>query len=1042
MPLYSPLFCHSPHSILNSALSIDALIQAAQEWNTRAVGLMDTNTLSGAVQFYKKARAVDLHPVIGSHVSLPSGASAGLLVENATGYRNLCRLISTLIAHPQGVLWEDVARYSQGLICLLGPDSEPAHRIRRNESPEAALERYQELFPNRLALAIAPHHEDDLRMSRLFAAIGRKRRIPLVAAAHAHYREPQDRLQYDILSSMRTLTLLTQSHPGKRPVGNYHLHSPEEMERHFGALPQAIENSHRIAERCQFDFELGDIRFPRFPLAENESAVARLRQLTGEGVRWRYGATPRAEVQERLERELAVIAEVGYAEYFLIFHDIVQWANARGIDSLARGSAAGSLVCYTLGISNVCPFRFGLCFERFLNRERMQFQKLADIDLDLPWDKRDEVVQYVFDRYGHEHVAMIGAFNTFQGRAAVADIAKVYGIPEREVRRFTERLPHFMGDAEAAVREQPECRNLPYLEEPYRTILRMAGSFHGIPRHRMMHPCGLVISADPVADRMPVFESAKGILTTHYDMDDVEELGLLKMDLLGQAGLSVLRETRENLRENRGLEIDPQEECDWGDGKTWNTIATGDARGVFHIESPAMTSLLVMTNCRDIDCLTAVESIIRPGAANEGKKRAYARRHQKLEPVTYAHPSLEPLLADTYGLMAYEEHILLVANGFANMPWGRADMLRRTLVKNKDRARILAFGEEFRRYARKHGRTEEETEAVWNLLEDFAGYMFNKAHSAAYAVEAFQGAWLKTRYPVEFLASVLTNRRGFYSTMLYVLEAMRCGARFLAPDVRASHASRFVVRDETVLLPLNQIKGLPQELVDRIVARRPFTDAGDFFRKVQPHRSDWISLLKTGALDSFEEPRGRLFWRLCRLEATMARHTAAVSEKLFAAEDPDTGFDDSKPSPRWEHELLGFPVSCHPLDYFAPRADWKRYVTAEQLRVRPQRYLGKDVQVCGLIVADRIHSTERGPMKFLTLADFTGFAEVSLFTDAYNAYGHLTVQPVVAVRATADPFDNRKGCSLNASHVELPRRLPEHQRQSRTEGVSAMAARK
>ncbi len=1036
MPLYAPLFSHSPHSILNSALSLDSLIQSAVDWNLPAVGLMDTNTLSGAVQFYKKARAVDLHPVIGAHVSLPSGASAGLLIENATGYSNLCRLLSTLITNPNGVLWENLARYSAGLICLLGPDSEPAHLIRRNESPEASLRRYQELFPNHLALAISPHNEDDLRLSRLFAAIGRKRRIPLVAAAHAHYLSPQDRLQYDILSSMRTLTLLTQPHPAKRPPGNYHLHSPEEIERHFGALPQAIENSHRIAERCQFDFELGDIHFPSFPLPANETAIARLRHLTGEGARRRYGATPRAEVGERLDRELSVIAEVGYAEYFLIFHDIVQWANAHGIETLARGSAAGSLVCYTLGISNVCPFRFGLCFERFLNRERMQFQKLADIDLDLPWDKRDEVVQYVFDRYGHEHVAMIGAFNTFQGRAAVADIAKVYGIPEREVRRFTERLPHFMGDAEAAVREQPECRNLPYLEEPYRTILRMAGSFHGIPRHRMMHPCGLVISAVPIADRMPVFESAKGILTTHYDMDDVEELGLLKMDLLGQAGLSVLRETRDNLRENRDLEIDPHQACDWQDAQTWNTIATGEARGVFHIESPAMTSLLVMTNCRDIDCLTAVESIIRPGAANEGKKRAYARRHQKLEPVTYAHPSLEPLLADTYGLMAYEEHILLVANGFANMPWGRADMLRRTLVKNKDRARIAAFGEEFRRYARKHGRGEDEIESVWKLLEDFAGYMFNKAHSAAYAVEAFQGAWLKTRYPIEFLASVLTNRRGFYSTMLYVLEALRCGARFLPPDVRLSHPSRFLVRGDSVLLPLNQIKGLSQDLSDRIAARRPYADAGDFFRKIQPHRSEWMALLKTGALDTFEEPRGRLFWRLCRLEASLVRHTAAAPEKLFASPDPDGSFDDLKPSPRWEHELLGFPVSCHPLDYFAPRVDWKRYVPAEQLRLRPQRYIGKEVQVCGLIVADRIHSTERGPMKFLTLADFTGFVEVSLFTNAYDAYGHLTVQPVVAVTATADPFDNRKGCSLNATHVSLPKRMAE-KASMRTRAVTA-----
>ncbi|MBI4908702.1 MAG: DNA polymerase III subunit alpha [Acidobacteria bacterium] len=1018
---YVPLHNHSTHSLLDSALSLDALFDTARQWQLPALGLMDTDTLGGAVQFYKKARAAGIHPVIGSEVHVGDNhATAGLLVENATGYRNLCRLLTTLIQHPQGVTFDDLHTHREGLICLLGPESEPGQLARRAQNPERRIAEYQEIFPRGLALEICPHNEDDLRLSRMFATYGRRLRLPLVAAANAHYRAPEDRLQYDILSSMRTLTLLTQTHPGKLIAGHYHLHSPEEMQRQFGGLPQALENSLRIAERCQFDFELGDIRFPRFPLPPGTTAIALLRRLAEEGIRRRYGVDAKAEVQDRINRELSIIQEVGYAEYFLIFHDIVSWANARGIETLARGSAAGSLVCYTLGISNVCPFRFGLCFERFLNRERMAFQKLADIDLDLPWDKRDEVVQYVFDRYGREHVAMIGAVNTFRGRAAIADIAKVYGMPEREVRRFTERLPWFFGDAEAAVREQPECRELPYKEEPYRSILRMATAFQGIPRHRMMHPCGLVISADPIADRMPVFESAKGILTTHYDMDDVEELGLLKMDLLGQAGLSVLREARANLLENTGVDIDVHRDCDWNDATAWETIATGQARGVFHIESPAMTSLLVMTNCRDIDCLTAVESIIRPGAANEGKKRAFARRHQKLEPVTFVHPSLEPLLADTYGLMAYEEHILLVANGFANMPWGRADMLRRALVKNKDRKRIDELGEEFRRCARKHGRNEDETTAVWQLLEDFAGYMFNKAHSAAYAVEAFQGAWLKTRYPVEFLASVLTNRRGFYSTMLYVLEALRCGGRFLAPDVRRSDAERFLVQGSEILLPINQLKGLNKDIVDRIVTRRPYNDAGDFFRKVNPSRSEWTALLKVGALDTFGEPRGRLFWRLCRLEAVMQRGHREMSS-LLGSNDPDPGWDDSHPSARWEHELLGFPVTCHPLDYFAPRADWSYYVTAEDLRVHPRRYFQKELDVCGLIVADRIHPTARGPMKFLTLADHTGFVEVSLFAETYQGYGHFTVQPAVAVHATADPFDNRKGCALNGLSVAMPK---------------------
>ena len=984
---YVALHNHSHYSLLDGTMPVGEIVQAAVEYGMPAVGLVDRDTVAGAVQFYKKARAAGIHPVIGSEVTA-GGATPVLLVENAEGYRNLCRLLTTRIEHPDGVTLDDLNRFRAGLICLCG-----------TANPE-----YREIYGQNFALEVSPGN-------LALAALGRRLRIPVVATAHAHYRRPEDRLFYDILASMRTLTMLSQAHPEKHGAGNYHLHSPGEMKQHFRSLPQAIENTQRISERCQFDFELGDILFPPFPVPDGDTPRGLLRRMAREGIERRYGLTPKPEVWARLERELNVIEEVGYAEYFLIFADIVAWANREGIETLARGSAAGSLVCYALGIGNVCPFRFGLCFERFLNKERMQFAKLADIDLDLPWDRRDDVVQYVFERYGAGHVAMIGAFNTFQGRAAVADIAKVYGIPEREARRFTEHMPHFMGDAAGVVESMPECRDLPWQEEPYRTIVQIAPRFEGIPRHASMHPCGLVIGGGPITDRMPLFKSAKGYLTTQYAMDDVEELGLLKMDLLGQAGLSVLRDARANIQENHGRAMDLHA-IDYEDAATWEAIATGNARGVFHIESPAMTNLLMMADCRDLDCLTAVESIIRPGAANEGKKRAFARRHQGLEPVTYAHPSLEPLLADTYGLMAYEEHILLVANGFAGMPWGRADILRRALVKNKDRRKIVEMGAEFHVCARAAGRTGEETEAVWALLEDFAGYMFNKAHSAAYAVEAFQGAYLKSQYPVEFLASVLTNRRGFYAPVFYVLEALRCGAQFLAPDVNLSEP-RFLVSGNTIRLPLDQVRGLTAATLERIHAGRPFRDAGDFYRRARPAHAEWLSLLKVGALDSLAEPRGRLFWRLCRLEVA-----APAASELWTAEDPAPGGAwPVKSQLQWEHELLGFPVSCHPLDYFAPDVDWSRYVPAAEVN----RYMDQEIEVCGLIVADRIHSTDRGAMKFLTLADHTGFVEVSLFADAYQRFGHLTTRPVVAVRAIADPFDNRQGVSLNAKHLATPR---------------------
>jgi DNA polymerase-3 subunit alpha len=1017
---YAALHNHSWYSLLDSTLSPERIVEAAVACGMPAVALTDRDTVAGSVMFYRKARAAGLHAVTGSEVTIEDATALTLLVENARGYRNLCRLLTTRIGHPGGVTREDVARYGEGLICLAGPRSAPAVALKRNRPAEPAIAWLREVFGPNLALEISPHNEEDLRLARLFEELSRRLRIPLAAACDTHYLEPGERLRYGILASMRTLTLLHQRHPDKLPPGRHHWHAGEEMARYFGGLPRALENTLRIAGRCDFDFELGEIRFPKFPCPD---PAALLRAKAEAGLGKRYGAAPRAEVRERLERELRVIAETGYAEYFLVFADLVEWASARGIATLARGSAAGSLVCYLLGVGNVCPFRFGLCFERFLNRERMQFQKLADIDLDLPWDRRDEAIQYVFERYGREHVAMIGAVHTFQGRSAVAEIAKVYGIPEREARRFTEHLPGMRGDAAEAVRRTPECSRLPYHDEPYKTVLALAADFDGIPRHFAMHPCGLVIGGEPLADRLPLFESAKGLLTTHYAMDDVEQLGLLKMDLLGQAGLAVLRDTLENLAGN-GRGRPDLDALDWKDEAAWETVASGGARGVFHIESPAMTGLLAMSGCRDIDCLTAVEAIIRPGAANEGKKRAFARRHQGLEPVSYAHPSLEPLLKDTYGLMAFEEHILLVANGFAGLDWGRADMLRRALAKNRGPAAIETLGEEFRAAARRRGRTPEETAAVWGLLRDFAGYMFNKAHSAAYAVEAFAGAWLKTRYPVEFLAAVLTSRRGFYAPVLYVLEALRHGARFLPPDLQASDPRRFLVRGDTVRLPLDQVKGLARDTLDRIVAGRPFADLGAFYRHARPSRPEWLALLKAGALEVFGEPRGRLFWRLQRLEAAAG---AGRGPLAGMAELAETGLPESfEASPmelaRWEHETLGFPVSLHPLDYFAPDVDWARYRSAAELQRSQQDYYGKRVRVCGLIVADRRHPTSEGTMKFLTLADRTGLAEVSLFARVYREYGHRTVQPVVAVEALVDPFDNRRGFALNGLRVGDPAR--------------------
>jgi len=466
---------------------------------------------------------------------------------------------------------------------------------------------------------------------------------------------------------------------------------------------------------------------------------------------------------------LNIIAAVGYEAYFLVVWELLQECRARGIEWITRGSAADSLVCYCLGISNVCPIRFDLYFKRFLNPERMALNKLPDIDIDFPHDRKDDVVQLLFVRHGPERCAVVGGFSTFQARSAFAEVAKVLGVAEREVRKFTEHFPWGFGGGWVPdepspaggaklvelLHASPETRALPLDEEPYKTAVEMAAFLDGVPRYPKMHPCGIVLSCQPMHELTPTFISNKGLPTSHYDMDAIETIGLVKMDILAQGGLAVMHDAKESLA-RRGVAVDLEALEPWEDPQVWEMIVSGGARAVHHIESPAMTSLHKMTNVREIDGLIAIVSVIRPGAANESKKLAFTRRYQGLEPVTYPHPSLEECLRSTFGLVVYEEHILQICESFGGLPAGRADVLRRALVKQK-RGTVQEIGKEFAACARARGHDEAKIAEVWGLVTGFSGYAFNKAHSTAYGVEAYQAAWLKRYYPAEFMAGVLTN---------------------------------------------------------------------------------------------------------------------------------------------------------------------------------------------------------------------------------------------------------------------------------------------
>jgi DNA-directed DNA polymerase III PolC len=957
-----PLRVRSYYSFLDSTLSPAALVELARRHGLPAVALTDATNLHGAVAFAQAARAAGIKPIFGAELSW-RGRPTLMFVENPTGYRNLCRILSRVAA---------------------------GQRADDDETDGLILE-------------------------------------PAGSHAPVHYATPSGRLPFDILQSIRTLTLLRQQHPRKCPPGAFHFPAPPEQAAR--ATASQLRRAREIVERCQFEFATGGLQFPAFAPPDGSTPRDFLRRLAQDGLRRCY-RSGRRFARARIERELAIIQEVGYEEYFLTVWHILRQCRQRGIEWITRGSAADSLVCYCLGISNVCPIRFGLDFRRFLNRDRMQLNKLPDIDIDFPHDRKDEVVELVFREHGARHTALVGGFSTYLARSAFADVAKALGASEFQIRRFTERLPHARArDLERAIRDNPACRDLPWEEEPYATARRMARWLDGFPRYPKMHPCGVVLSRAPITDLLPCFISRKGYPATQFDMDACEAIGLVKFDILAQGGLAVMRDARQALA-RRGVTVDFNALKPWRDPAVWEMIAGGEARAVHHIESPAMISLCRMCNVREIDGLIAIVSVIRPGAANEQKKQHFARRYQGLEPVRYPHPSLRDCLRDSYGQLVYEEQLLQICEAFAGLPPGQADLLRRALNK-EDRRRLATLARAFVRCARQRGRAPAEIATVWTLLRGFSGYAFCKAHSTAYGVEACQAAWLKRYHPAEFMAAVLTNGKGFYRPLVYALECHRLGIPLLPPWINEPGPAFAVLTGldarQRIRAPVTRIKGLSQRTAERLLAQRArgeFESLADFYRRTLPTAEEMEWMMRVGAFDGFGRPRTAQFWEIQRLSARGVEPHPWLWPDGGGSEPVAPGVALTEPTRlqrlQWETELLDFPVSGHPLEMY-PDIAWDTYCPVTALG----EHRGQTVVCCGLLIEDRVHQQVNGePMKFLTLADPTGIVETELFAKGYKRYGPATVRyPVLEVTATVEPFENGRGYTLRVHRAGAPRKI-------------------
>src|SRR5256884_3516862 len=778
------LHCHSHYSFLRGVASPQEIVAAAAEQKMAAVALTDTNGLYAAVSFYQAAKEAKLKAIVGVALDVewlqgqretprsasPSGAQKQrfarndgnrpsatlvLLATNMEGYSNLCQLVTlrhlgtTKLAQDidsaetdgRPVTMQELAEHSRGVIALCPATSHESPITNHQSLFTNHFSQLKERFGDRLYIEVQHLSSRDGRTLREAERLGRELGVPLVVTNNVYFLRPEEYLHHRVVNAIRTGELLTTVAAPEITTSEAWFKPAAEMQKLFPDHPELLQTTVEIADRCNLQLELGKLIFPEFAVPEGETPDSYLQELSVKGALKRYHSLIQ-EVRSRLTCELEVIKKWSLAPYFLLVLDIVEEARRRGIPAVARGSAASSMVTYCLGISRVCPLRWGLYFERFLNEQRGD---CPDIDIDICGARRDELLDYVYEHWGSEHVAMISSFVTMHARLAVREVAKVFGVPPGEVDRFTKRLPHRpVREILQAIRALPECRDLPIDDEPWKTILRVALRLDDAPRHLGIHPCGTVISARPLTRLTPLERATKGIVVTQYDMNAIEALGLIKMDLLGQRGFTTMSLALDNIEKNRtGIpaclavrEPQPRKRTDRdvcptareidfdaipeNDPATCEVIAAGRTMGVFQIESPAMRGMLRMLNARTLEEMAIALAIIRPGAAEYGSKELFVKRLRKEEEITFAHPELQKILGDTLGVCIFQEQVMQISQTLGSMSLAEADLVRRASAKFYGRSDRNLLRGEFLKAAGKMGLTSQQSEETWMMVMENA----------------------------------------------------------------------------------------------------------------------------------------------------------------------------------------------------------------------------------------------------------------------------------------------------------------------------------
>ncbi len=1070
------LHLHTQYSLLDGATQVDPLLETAKGFGMPAVAITDHGNLFGAIEFYQKAKKAGIKPIIGCEAYLAprsrfdkegqgvheddynhiGGANPYyhliLLAADETGYRNLMKLLT--IANLEGYYYkpridkEVLRKHAAGLIglsaCLRGEIPFLLARGYEKEATAAAHE-YQEIFGKENFFLEIQDNGLELQKTanRQLIELAKKENIPIVGTNDCHYLHKDDAHAHDVMLCLQTGKTFNMPNRMRFETQQLYFKSPEEMIRGFQEIPAAINNTLRIAEMINLDLKFGTFHLPHYEVPAGNSREAYLASLAQQGLERRFAQMRkdrqplRPFYEARLKSELDVLNKMGYAGYFLIVWDIINYARTSNIPvGPGRGSAAGSLVAYALAITDIDPIEYGLIFERFLNPERVT---LPDIDMDFCMDRRDEVIRYVTQKYGPDHVCQIITFGTMAAKAAIRDVARVLELPYAEADKLAKLIPNTLNiTLEDALAQEPRLRQAAAADPKIGEVIDLAKRLEGLARHASTHAAGVVISDEPLTEHVPLYRGSKGETVTQYAMGDIEKIGLVKFDFLGLRTLTVIDLAVKRVNEKQAREGSPLlklSEIPIDDPKTYALLGSGETTGIFQLESAGMRDLLVKMKPETFEDIIAILALYRPGPIGSGMVDDFIKRKRGQTKIHYEVPQLQEILKETYGVIVYQEQVMKIANVLGGFSLGEADLLRRAMGKKKPEE-MAAQKAVFVERAAKNKITPAKAEKIFDLMEYFAGYGFNKSHSAAYALITYQTAYLKSHHPVELMTALLTSEMGNSDKVVkYITECRNMGIKILPPDVNESDKD-FTVVSGGIRFGLAAIKNVGGGAIDSILAARQatgrFTSLFDFCSKIDLRKTNKRvieGLIKCGAFDSTKAKRAALMEVLEPVMQEGAQHQKVKEAGQMTIFGDPSSQSLGSPSrgalpeiPEWENsqiaklekEALGFYITCHPLTPFEEVMRKRSATPTEELGGIEDN---REIRICGMVVQEKITTTKRGDrMAYLRVEDLTGSVEVIVFPDLYQTSASLFQQDIpLLINGTLDRGE--KGIKLKATAI-------------------------